>query len=88
MYALDSTARSSHAKMQTVAMPSNSSSRRVVKNSSQLTLALVDVEVLVDAGGRAGWVENVAESGGSLVVEGVRDVEVGEFKGDLHGQLP
>src|SRR5262244_846132 len=40
-------------------------------------LALADVQVLVDPGGRAGRVDDVAQPGGSPVVERVGDVQVG-----------
>ena len=40
--------------------------------------ALPDVEMLVDPGGRAGRVDDVAQPGGRAVVEGVGDVQVGQ----------
>src|SRR6185312_9687316 len=41
-------------------------------------LALTDVQVLVDAGGRTGRVDDVPQPGGGAVVEGIGDVQMGE----------
>src|SRR5215831_19018305 len=41
-------------------------------------LALTDVQVLVDPGGRTGRVDDVAQAGGGAVVEGIGDVHVRE----------
>src|SRR5437016_7280807 len=44
----------------------------------EVHLALADVEVLVHPDGRTGWVDDVAQPGRAGVVEGVRDVDVGQ----------
>src|SRR5689334_25179618 len=51
-------------------------------------LALADVQVLVDPGGGARRVDDVAQSGGGAVVEVVGDVQLGEDgAGGLHEAL-
>src|SRR5215469_14272397 len=48
-------------------------------------LPLADVQVLVDTGGRAGRVDDVAQAGRGAVVERVGDVQLGEQRpGVLH----
>ena len=78
----DSRARSSQAKTQTVmivVLPV--AEAELAERAEELVpvdLALADVQVLVDPGGRAGRVDDVAQPGGRAVVEGVGHVHLGE----------